>query len=288
MLRARSILKFNGFLGLLIPSVLCLLQLNLAAQTKLPQLSVVLKPSQPAFPLPQGYDQYAKSGRFWQAQMVLAGKSWWIAALEPPNGSRSSFEQDIWMLFLQDASRGPASPPRDPWMVSPSQNLFLDSHAYEVASAFEKTNKSRQLRVTLKEKTIPLGSLRVEGNQITRLQLYGQYLVCLDAPKPVERIPVGTYHYIAANVGPSNLPTLFAANINSQIQVTASNTAVVAAHGPLTNSVTATLRGRTLRLDYQLTDAEGHSYRITDTSKPPRFTVTLNNERVHSGDFEFG
>jgi hypothetical protein len=65
-------------------------------------------------------------------------------------------------------------------------------------------------------------------------------------------------------------------------------TAVLAVGGPLTNSVSATHRGRDLALTYRLMGSGGGQYRLRADWKPPQFTVARSGKRIASGKFEFG
>jgi hypothetical protein len=53
-------------------------------------------------------------------------------------------------------------------------------------------------------------------------------------------------------------------------------------------TVTATRKGRMLKLDYQLLDAAGQNCANKYYPYPPHFDVYLGNEKVASGNFEYG
>ena len=65
---------------------------------------------------------------------------------------------------------------------------------------------------------------------------------------------------------------------------------MLTAGGPLTNSVTVTRRGNLLVFDYRLLGAGGDTYQLgtTDYSKPPQFAVYQGDQKIASGNFEFG
>jgi hypothetical protein len=62
---------------------------------------------------------------------------------------------------------------------------------------------------------------------------------------------------------------------------------------PLNSSVTVKRAGRLLKLDYQLLDAEGRTYRRNnptenDRAHPPQFVVYQGDRQIGSGTFEYG
>jgi hypothetical protein len=65
---------------------------------------------------------------------------------------------------------------------------------------------------------------------------------------------------------------------------------VLAVGGPLTNCVSATRRGRNLRLSYRLIGAGGGEYWLENGGdmKPPQFAVGKSGKGIGSGQFEFG
>jgi hypothetical protein len=57
---------------------------------------------------------------------------------------------------------------------------------------------------------------------------------------------------------------------------------------PLRPSVSMQRAGRLLKLDYQLLDADGRTYRGGDAKNPPRFAVYQGENKIASGAFEYG
>ncbi len=57
---------------------------------------------------------------------------------------------------------------------------------------------------------------------------------------------------------------------------------------PLIPSVTATRDGRSLRLDYQLLDSAGLSYKQEAHGQPPSFSIYKGDELIASGSFSYG
>jgi len=65
---------------------------------------------------------------------------------------------------------------------------------------------------------------------------------------------------------------------------------VLAAGGPLTNSVSISRHGKDLRLNYQLLGAGGEAYQLArvDRSQPPEFAVYKGDKKIASGKFAYG
>jgi hypothetical protein len=75
-----------------------------------------------------------------------------------------------------------------------------------------------------------------------------------------------------------------------EVVANGANAPVLAAGGPLTNSVGVQRQGRSLSLNYQLLGADGAPYQLMSQNRtdPPRFVVYKKGKQIHSGRFEFG
>jgi hypothetical protein len=58
--------------------------------------------------------------------------------------------------------------------------------------------------------------------------------------------------------------------------------------GPLTNSVSANRRGKTLVLNYRLLGAGGQVYELSGPRSQPAFAVYSSGKQIASGMFEYG
>lgn len=134
----------------------------------------------------------------------------------------------------------------------------------------------------------PQGDLKIEGDDILRLEFHGKGHVVLDQLGATNRLRAGKYQSVKVTVGKTNSPLRFTSTVYQAIEVTTNKMAVLRFGGPLTNHVTVVQQGRTLRLDYQLMGALGQSYLPEDTRLPPRFQVSRNGKTLASGSFEFG
>ena len=149
------------------------------------------------------------------------------------------------------------------------------------------------MRVRFTEQTPSLGELKITGDFVQRATLEGgPYLVVLDRPQAVVKVPVGSYGQ--AKVCLKKVDTeahLDGAGqyASGRITVNDKRPAVLTAGGPLTNSVSITRRGKNLSLNYQLLGAGG-AYQLVNQDRlhPPEFTVYQGDKKVASGRFEFG
>jgi hypothetical protein len=259
---------------------------SMAAGTKPPSVVVALELQKPRIQVPADYRPYLRNGCIWQGTVQLHGRNWLVDAMESPPGRAVS--PSIWFVLLQAADATGLPGDRPPWMISCPTHLFLGDHAYRFEHAFEGTGKDARLKLTFTDDDPNLYDLRVQGSDIQRLQFFGKYLALIEKPSTVVRLPADTYSLIQITLGRSNSAPWFMASLNQTIKTSEASNFVLRAGSPLTNRVTFTRRHRTLRLSYQLVDAEGRTYLPIDRSQPPRFEITRDDRIVASGSFEFG
>jgi len=243
----------------------------------------------PAIELPPGYGSFLKDGMLWQGEVKLHGRKWWLGAAEQPHDRRSLPSQ--WLLFLQ-ATDNDGSPVKGlPWFFYALGNLSLNGHAYQVAWNLDGTGSQARLRVTFVEDRPAMGELKVEGTDIRRLQLQGdrqEQLVCVEDPGPKIILPVDRYHYVQVTVGKTNSAVRFETRLFQPLEVTTTNVAILRSGGPLTNFLSVSRQGRSFRLNCQLLNGAGQTFRPLDQSDPPTFNVDLDGRTIHSDKFEFG
>jgi hypothetical protein len=151
----------------------------------------------------------------------------------------------------------------------------------------------RQMELQLTAETPQLGELQIEGESIEQLTfLPASGPVLLRQPGAVVQMPVGRY--------PQPRVLLAAQGVQANRQerpvdreavvILQDSVAKLTVGGPLTNSVRALQRGRSLVLHYQLLGAGGDVYQLPnqDWSQPPRFTVYRGDKEIASGAFEYG
>jgi len=232
---------------------------------------------------------------FWQGRVTLQGRDWQAGVV--PNGLTQSKPFENCRLLLRPWNERTAPFNAEDGSlacVSFSRNLFLDGHAYQVDSIARAENGGAKLALQFTEKSVTLGEVNVAGQFIQRLELPGgPYLVVLDRPAGIVKIPVGTYdppnvhlekNGVAANCVPSQQGG------GSRISAGGKTPVVVDVGGPLTNSVSVVRQGQDLVLNYRLVGAGGETYKManTDSTKPPGFVISKNGRKLASGAFEFG
>jgi len=75
---------------------------------------------------------------------------------------------------------------------------------------------------------------------------------------------------------------------NPRISVAGTNPAVLAAGGPLTNTVSVSRNGKNLALNYKLVGADGQAYELQGQRKEPQWAVQRAGRQLDSGSFQFG
>jgi hypothetical protein len=143
---------------------------------------------------------------------------------------------------------------------------------------------------------VELGEMEVAGQFIQRLVMPGgPYLVILDHPAGRVKVPLGSYAHpeilLAQNGAQATCKSyLYQSPTGKWISVNSQRPALLAAGGPLTNSVIASRAGRDLRLSYQLVGVGGEMYQVVGpaAAQAPDFAVYKGNTKIASGKFEFG
>lgn len=233
---------------------------------------------------------------FWQGRVTLSGRDWQVGLI--PNGVNAgdSFENGQlllrpWEKRNQSFNAYDGSSTAVPF----SRKLFVAGQAYQLAPVTRPQNGGVRLALQFTEQSVPLGELKITGKFIQRLVLPGgPYLVILDQPAAVVKIPAGSYsghpgvqleqNGITAFNKSSPFPAGRPFSVNDRTP------AILNVGGPLTNSISASRHGQDLRMAYQLVGAGGEAYQLAnqDRSRPPEFAVFKGDKKIASGKFEFG
>ncbi len=242
---------------------------------------------------------------FWQGTIPLQNQDWQIGIVENPPGRVGPVEPAYLLLRPWGGREEPfetQSGCLDAFTFSP--NLFFRQQAYAVEGGFDQQGGAPKYRITLREKAVELGELRLTGKFIHRLVLTGnsaeatkdRFTVVLDRPEASVTIPTGTYGPCQIQLKAGSVDAYRDAARLSPSQVVMTVTAkgskatLLNAGGPLTNTVSAARRGAFLSLSYQLLGADGVPYQLVhfDRNQPPRFNIYKNGKVIQSGRFEFG
>lgn len=232
---------------------------------------------------------------FWQGKLTLEGHDWQAGIIENGTDESSPFVSSQLLLRPWAKRSQPFSAYNGSLASVPfSPKLFFDGRAWGLTCAAHSQNGEARPTLQFTEQTVPLGELKITGQFIRRLVLTGApYLVILDQPGSVVKIPTGKYHLGDVDLEGKG-STAFHNSLQSQggrqLSVSDKPAAAIDVGGPLTNSVAASRHGRDLRLDYSLIGAGGETYQMAnqDRSKPPTFAVYKNGKKLTSGTFEFG
>ncbi|MCX6925553.1 MAG: hypothetical protein NT154_20445, partial [Verrucomicrobia bacterium] len=231
---------------------------------------------------------------FWQGKVTLQGEEWQVGLVGNPPDQRSSLESGHLLLRLWAERNQPFNLYGGSLETVPySQKLFVGNHAYQVQFSNEGQGDAAKARVQFTEQESSLGELKITGEFIQRLTLEGgPYLVVIDKPGSVVKVPVGSYGQAKFSLKKGGVEahleraTQFEAG---RITVNDKRPAVLVAGGPLTNSVSISRQGKNLLLNYQVLGAGGvYQLDNQDRSHPPEFTVYQGDKKIASGKFEFG
>ena len=231
---------------------------------------------------------------FWQGKVILQGQEWQVGLLGTPDDQRSSLETGNLLLrpwSEHSKSFGLSSGSLEAFPFS--RKLFFGNQAYQLQCTNAGQGDSAKVRVQFTDQRPSLGELRVAGDFVRRVTLEGgSYMVVIDKPEAVVRVPVGSYGRSKVCLKKGDAEAYLDGRTQSsagRITVSDSKPAVLTAGGPLTNSVSVGRRGKYLALNYQLVGAGG-AYQLVnqDRSHPPEFTIYQGDKKVGSGKFQYG
>ena len=232
---------------------------------------------------------------YWQGKVTLQGEEWQVGLLGNVFEPKPSLENGSLLLRAWTERNKPFSLFSGSLEAFPfSRKLFIGNRAYQLQCSNEGQGDAAKVRVQFTEQSPSLGQLKITGDHLQRVTLEGGlYMVVIDKPQAVVRVPVGSYgtDKVCLKKGDSeayldqrnHFPDAGWVVVNDR------KPAVLTAGGPLTNSVLLVRQGRKLSLNYQLAGAGG-AYQLVnqDRMHPPEFAVYQGDKKVASGKFEFG
>ncbi len=250
---------------------------------------------------------------FWAAKVTLQGREWQVGLIENVAGqtqrgngvveigpSRLGSAEGGYLLLRPWESRNQPFNLQDGSLdgFSFCRDLFFGRQAYQVDWAYVQQDGAPRFELEFKECFTALGELRLTGKFIQRLILTGTpnlpaagpLTVVLDRPEPTVKIPLGSFSRCQIQLEAGGAQACRSAQLAPAIIVGSSNTTVLTAGGPLTNTVHVAPEGGFLSLNYQLVGAEGAPYQLRrqDRSQPPGWAVYREGEAINSGRFQFG
>jgi len=227
---------------------------------------------------------------FWQGKVTLQGAEWQIGLQSSLLGPNATLESGSLLLRPWAERNKPFRFYGGSLETFPfSRKLFVANHAYQVQCTAEAT----KVRVQLTEQQPTLGELKITGDSVHRVTLEGgPYVVVVDKPEAVVKIPVGSYGAYKVCLMKGDVEAILAGpeqTADRRITISDKKPAVLTAGGPLTNSVAVSRQGRKLALSYKLLGAGG-AYEVADRDRlhPPEFMVYQGDRKIGSGEFQYG
>jgi hypothetical protein len=231
----------------------------------------------------------------WQGKVTLQGEEWEVGLLANPLDQRASLESGSLLLRPWGDRNKPFSLYGGALDAVPfSHNLFVGNRAYELRCTNEVQGDVVKVQMQFTEQQPKLGELKITGDYVQRATLEGgPYLVVLDKPAGMVKVPVGRYGQAKVCLKKGDAQAYFLDGRTQwaagHITVSEAAPAILRVGGPLTNSVSVSRQGRKLALNYQLVGAGGAYQMVSqDRSHAPEFAVYQGDKKVGSGKFEFG
>ncbi|MGB8370824.1 MAG: hypothetical protein ACLPYZ_07450 [Limisphaerales bacterium] len=232
---------------------------------------------------------------FWQGKVTLQGVECQVGVVENPF-SRSDPAPDGYLLLRRWAARNePFSTDAGSFVAFPfPRKLFYQNQACRLDCTNELSGNNARLKLQFTGEQPVLGELKINGHFIERAILQGgPYLVVLDQPETVVKVPVGKYNRPEVWLKQGDTVayySTYSVRPDQGITIDGNKPGLLAAGGPLTNSVSLSRHGKSLRFNYQLLGAGGEVYQLArvDRSQPPEFAVYKGDRKIASGKFEFG
>ncbi|MBI5383866.1 MAG: hypothetical protein HZA90_04175 [Verrucomicrobia bacterium] len=241
------------------------------------------------------FNQFATYGTvslrsWWQGKMAMAGREWQVGVVEDLLGPRVSSPAAFLVLRPWEQRSAPltlASGTAD--AVKFPKKLFWLDQGFELSRRFEVRDGVGKWLVDFTPTEATLGELNVTGMFLNRLVLEtgNGFTVVLDSPKTTVKLPTG--HYKLSEVWLKNAAAEAVSTAERTVTIASNKPFALVTGGPLTNSVTASRRGKQLVLDYKLLGVDGpYRMKIVDRSEPPTVAISHGGRQVASGKFAFG
>lgn len=199
---------------------------------------------------------------FWQGKVTLQGADWQVGLLANPLSQPASLESGNLLLRPWGDRNNPFSVFSGTLEAVPfSRNLFVGNQAYQLRCTNDLQGGAVRAQIQFTQQQPKLGELKITGDFVQRLTLEGgPYLVLLDKPAGVAKVPVGRYASTKVSLKRGGAQAYLderTRTLAGKITVSEAAPAVLTVGGPLTNSVTVHRQGRKLALNYQLVGAGG-------------------------------
>jgi hypothetical protein len=234
---------------------------------------------------------WASQRSYWQGKLTMHGRDLQLGVIE--SGPHAPQFRHLLVRPWAEHDARFAVAEGDLAVLDFPRRLFYQGCGYELDCRSEGAATPPRLRLEFKELTPRLGELHLPGKGLERVVLrQSEYTVLLDQPKPVERVPLGTYtqQLVWMKSGAITAQKEPASPGGAPLVVATNRPATFAAGGPLTNTVTISRRSRSLVFSYRLVGADGASFqaKTNGVRDQPAFAVYQGERQLATGKFEFG
>jgi hypothetical protein len=227
----------------------------------------------------------------------IGGKSWRLRVVDPLNGAMDERAQ----LTVTEMEQGIVRTEHDVTARLPKR-LVLGDICFDVGFEFQSTDQQLVVKVRLKEISLPMGELAIQGKFIRKLLLRsGDLLAVLDHPSSTVRVPVGDYavervalETLTGFDGRNNdlkadPDSGLTAEGKTNVRVEEGQQAVLKIGGPLRNTVNITRSGNAFAAAYSLLGAGGEEYLYTARChRGVELDVSLAGVKVASKQLPYG
>lgn len=223
----------------------------------------------------------------WQGEIELGGARRVMAVMDNLKGGIGKAD-----LFLIGPPRiEPGAPARVTSVdeVPGTARLSFGADAYRLHGAWIPDGTGAALRLVFTPEDQPAAALRLGGQFVDRLVFKGETTAIVDAPGDNPVIPAGRYPFVEVRLRTAPTSSCMTATLKS-FTADATTTTMLAAGGPLTNTVSVTARGSGLYLVYELRGAGGETYTPTLLSSrdAPAFSIFRDGREIAHGVFSYG
>ncbi len=134
------------------------------------------------------------------------------------------------------------------------------------------------------------GKLKLEGKSVKRLILDadGGSREEYDITGEEIELPSGKYRLVEVQLEGDYTHKWWQGENPAELEIISDRTVPLKFGAPLRQCVKAVRQGGCLKLDYELVGIGGETYRIGNRTSPPQFTVYRGEERIGSGEFNYG
>ena len=225
---------------------------------------------------------FVRSG--WKGRVELGNETFRMAVIGTPD---STIGLDT--PFIIEPDDAPTFERYSP-LPAPAMLMFDDQY-WELSLALAAPldhDEPPLVQADLTRADPPMGTLSIDGMHVTGIVVDGPVRVSVDDDIHAIRLPVGAYRIIGVVLEEGWYFRQDCQCCPPQVLVSADEETRIQLGGPVREVITATVRGRYIRLSYTSKGADGLEYEKASRSGPPRFVITKDDKEIAAGTFEYG